>query len=325
MEQVKRKFGFVQPQNLCRADIVLVPFSILASELIFVEVSEREKESCGRPSLRKRARYLRCPCPLTCIRWYRICLDESQMIESGNARVVQLLSRLYAEIRWCVTGTPTESSLNDFACLFQFLQVQPYSIPGIWRRMVLQPSLNHLAIRAPVTDTPLFQALDGIFWRNSEAFVADQLNLPPISEVMHWINFTPVERYVHDIEFLEDRDITLAQLPNTASQELIRVLVRIRMSCTDVGLVVKARGSRSRILPAPIIHVNASAVPRLDSGSESDSGTVKRKRTNKRKKNQPFTMTEVVRNLIDETRLECENHYRAFLLNKNARAVAGGV
>ena len=44
------------------------------------------------------------PSPITCIQWWRICLDEAQMIESTRAKTAEMALRLSAVNKWCVTG-----------------------------------------------------------------------------------------------------------------------------------------------------------------------------------------------------------------------------
>lgn len=58
-------------------------------------------------------RFMAIPAPLPCIEWWRICLDEAQMIECTTTKTAEMALRLAAVNRWCVTGTPIEKSLND--------------------------------------------------------------------------------------------------------------------------------------------------------------------------------------------------------------------
>ncbi len=74
--------------------------------------------------------------------WHRIVLDESQTIKNGckpvskkNKRsVFHALMRLHAHHRWAMSGSPVETSLEDWLSHFQFLRAAPYNDP-VWFRL----------------------------------------------------------------------------------------------------------------------------------------------------------------------------------------------
>ena len=68
-------------------------------------------------------RFMAIPAPLPCIEWWRVCLDEAQMIECTTTKTAEMALRLAAVNRWAVTGTPIEKSLNDIQGLLMFLKV----------------------------------------------------------------------------------------------------------------------------------------------------------------------------------------------------------
>ena len=41
------------------------------------------------------------PSPIVCIEWWRICLDEAQMIESTTTKTAEMALRLSAVNKWC--------------------------------------------------------------------------------------------------------------------------------------------------------------------------------------------------------------------------------
>jgi E3 ubiquitin-protein ligase SHPRH len=57
-------------------------------------------------NLRHAKRSMSVPSPFVCVEWWRICLDEAQMVHSTNAKCGEMANRLYAINRRCVTGTP---------------------------------------------------------------------------------------------------------------------------------------------------------------------------------------------------------------------------
>lgn len=92
-------------EKLRSHDVVVTTYSVLTSELDY---------AMGEPDRARRAprKYHRPRSPLIQIRWWRVCMDEAQMIESGvskSATLARLLPRVNA---WGVTGTPVKDSVE---------------------------------------------------------------------------------------------------------------------------------------------------------------------------------------------------------------------
>ncbi len=92
----------------------------MSNELSYVFAIENMKV------LRNPRRYMTTPSPITCVNWWRICLDEAQMVHSTNSRCGEMANGLSAINRWCVTGTPIGRSLDDLHGLFTFIREDPY-------------------------------------------------------------------------------------------------------------------------------------------------------------------------------------------------------
>lgn len=92
-------------EKLQSHDVVVTTYSVLTSELDY---------ALGEPDRARRnpRKYHRPRSPLTQLRWWRVCMDEAQMIESGvskSAKLARLLPRVNA---WGVTGTPVKDSVE---------------------------------------------------------------------------------------------------------------------------------------------------------------------------------------------------------------------
>lgn len=91
--------NLIHPQILADADIVLMSFSSLMNEL--GHSSENPFLSSSRKQLRKRKRYRVVPSPLTSIKWWRICLDEAQNVETPTASSARMALQLSSVHKWC--------------------------------------------------------------------------------------------------------------------------------------------------------------------------------------------------------------------------------
>ena len=81
------------------SDIVITTYSILTSEIHFTSLNPE------RTTLRSKSKYQRLKSPLMKFSWWRVCLDEAQMVESGvgkAATVAKMIPRINA---WAITGT----------------------------------------------------------------------------------------------------------------------------------------------------------------------------------------------------------------------------
>lgn len=102
-------------EDFATSDIIITTYAILASEINFTSLNPEKK-------LRRESKYQRPKSPLMQFSWWRVCLDEAQMVESGvskAATVARMIPRINA---WAITGTPVcicshEYSLLSSMCL----------------------------------------------------------------------------------------------------------------------------------------------------------------------------------------------------------------
>ncbi|KAF4338808.1 rad8 and Rdh54p [Fusarium beomiforme] len=161
--------------ELAGHDIIITTYSVLSSELHYTTAPPERSRRHARVYDRPRS-------PLVQISWWRICLDEAQMIESGYsqaAKVARVLPRINA---WGITGTPVKNDVEDLQGLLLFLQYEPYcSVNPIWQDLIR----HHKSV---------FQRLfNRITIRHTKSSVRDELVLPPQKRFVISMPFTAVE------------------------------------------------------------------------------------------------------------------------------------
>ncbi|KAF2863619.1 hypothetical protein K470DRAFT_268039 [Piedraia hortae CBS 480.64] len=206
-------------------DIVLVSYDTLGRELNYVEEPPQR-------NLRHPKKYARRTSCLVKLKWWRICLDEAQMVSSGvtsAARVARQLSRMHS---WAVSGTPMYTGIQDLHGLLIFLDYKPFSQSvKLWNLLVTKH--RHLCQR-------LFGT---IAIRHNKALVGGELELPPQKRIVVTMPFSAVEQQAYTTMFEEmciDVGVNLDGSPNNGYwdpndpvtvQKMRSWLRRLRMAC----------------------------------------------------------------------------------------------
>ncbi|RZF49254.1 hypothetical protein LSTR_LSTR002875 [Laodelphax striatellus] len=234
---VRAQEGYHQPLQLAQYDIVITTYQVLLKELDYVN-----EDPDSRPRAMRYARKFFPPSsPLTCVKWWRICLDEAQMVESVTSKIYSMVSVLPTINRWAVCGTPIQRQAADLFGLVSFLQVHPY---GTCRRQWnwLEASRRALA-----------EFLPQVMWRTSKCHVLTELNVPPQTTVAHWLTFAPVETFFYRKQhalcaalfkqkaqqLLANQPLStpLRQVPAKHLTALLLPLLRLRQACLHPQLV----------------------------------------------------------------------------------------
>ena len=217
---------------LCAQDIVLTTFNVLAKEIHYAEKYER--------TLRHEKKYERRESLLTSISWWRVVLDEAQMIEGGTNNAAKVATLIARENAWCVSGTPVKKDFNDIFGLLLFLRYRPYcEMPKLWRRLVLQHK-------------PLFQRLvKQLTLRHNKDQIKDELTLPAQKRVVITMPFSHIEEQHYGTLFQQmaaecGLDIRGAPLEADWSPELVisemrSWLSRLRQTCLHPEVGTKNR------------------------------------------------------------------------------------
>ncbi|KAJ5487912.1 hypothetical protein N7530_002212 [Penicillium desertorum] len=161
--------------ELAEFDVVLTTYNVIAKEIHYTGGGPQR-------ALRHEKRFAQRKTPLVRLSWWRVCLDEAQMIESGvsnAARVARLIPR---EIAWAVTGTPLRRNIDDLFGLLLFLHYEPFCFSApLWRRLCL--------CFGPV----LAKIINTIALRHRKGQLLEELRLPPQKRIVITTPFTAIE------------------------------------------------------------------------------------------------------------------------------------
>lgn len=171
--------------RLAECDVVVTTYSVLSAEIHFaLEAPERSR--------RRERKYERRTSPLVLVEWWRLCLDEAQMIENGFSQAA-ITARTIPRINaWGITGTPVKDDVKDLFGLLSFLRYEPLcSAPQAWNGLLQ-------------SHKPIFQRLfNAISVRHTKALVRDEIALPPQRRYTISVPFTAVEEQHYQTLFKE--------------------------------------------------------------------------------------------------------------------------
>ncbi|PON30261.1 hypothetical protein TGAM01_v200700 [Trichoderma gamsii] len=219
--------------ELAGYDVVVTTYSVLSAELHFA-ISPPER------SRRHERAYSRVISPLVQILWWRVCLDEAQMIESGVSQAAALARVIPRVNAWGVTGTPVKDDVKDLLGLLSFLRYEPYcSTPQIWQALTTRYK-------------PLFQQLfKSISIRHTKASVRDEIALPPQRRYVISMPFTAVEEQHYQSLYKEmaeacklstDGDATIEKWNQEDYEDVMRIwLNRLRQTALHPEIGVYGR------------------------------------------------------------------------------------
>ena len=211
--------------TLASHDVVLTTYNTISREIHYVaEKPDRD--------LRRKPRFDPPRSPLTQILWWRVCLDEAQMVENGVSAAAQVARLIPRENAWAVSGTPIRKDHADLFGLLLFLKYEPWcqSLRS-WNRLL---SSRRPLFRSMLSKTAI---------RHSKEAVREDLRLPPQTRHTITVPFTAIEeqhyaQLFHDMceDCGLDRDgapLTESWDPSSSSViEKMRVwLTRLRQTC----------------------------------------------------------------------------------------------
>ena len=136
--------------------------------------------------------------PLMLSQFWRVVVDEIQMVSSKMSRAFQtatLIPRFHA---WGVSGTPIKKDVNDLFSVLRYLKCQPfvgYLAKNSWSILTNFTHSNN--------NEDFIRLWRQLGLRHTKAMVHDDIQLPPQSRILMTTPFTPVEQENYN-QVLED-------------------------------------------------------------------------------------------------------------------------
>jgi E3 ubiquitin-protein ligase SHPRH len=171
-------------KELLSYDVVLTTYKVLSAEVHFTQPPPTR-------NMRHAKVYTPPRSPLVDIQWWRVCLDEAQMVESVVSKAASVARDVPRVNAWCVTGTPVRKDIDDLYGLLMFLRYEPFCNKGIWNNLV---RYNHDAFRS---------VFGFIALRHTKDIVRDELYLPPQNRVVVTVPFSQVEEENYRQQFTQ--------------------------------------------------------------------------------------------------------------------------
>ncbi|KAG9040527.1 hypothetical protein FS837_000503 [Tulasnella sp. UAMH 9824] len=198
--------------------------------------------------------------PLSETRWYRIILDEAQIIRNRNAQSSIASAKLHSTYRWLLTGTPFTNGLPDLYPLLRFARLRPWND---WDTFKL-----HIGNKAPKdaeTATAKMAVIvkKHLLRRRKDDMLDGKplLQLKPKHIEMVLVDLSPEERKIYDaVEKRQQQTITRFLRAGTLIKNYQFVLVmilRLRQVCCHPQLIAYAAEELAghdaeRVLEAPV-------------------------------------------------------------------------
>lgn len=172
--------------DFTRFDVVLTTYAVLRKEFnVAVDAPDRamrRRNSANTKTPRPRS-------PLVMHHWWRVCLDEAQMVDNTTSNVALVAAMIPRQHTWAVSGTP-HSKLEDIRAMLVLLGSEPLaSSKEDW---TLVSQYGHDILKAIIGQIAL---------RHTKAAVRSELAIPQQEKFLITLPLTAIERQNYDTMF----------------------------------------------------------------------------------------------------------------------------
>jgi SNF2 family DNA or RNA helicase len=175
--------------------------------------------------------------PIRRLRWFRIILDEAHTIREPRAAQSQAIYSLWAQRRWCLTGTPIQNRIDDLGSLTRFLRLYPYDNTARFSQYIRLPA----------------QAGDPSFLKTLRVFVdsftlrrlKDRVDLPRRQDLVEKLRFSPEEKKLHDffkmISSYQIKEIAMQKARSGIQHHVLQGIMTLRLICAHGKELLKGK------------------------------------------------------------------------------------
>lgn len=241
------------PTNLAARYVIITSYNLVQKEVGAPKPSPGQKNSdIWRQSASKDPAAKENNSPLMKIRWNRIILDEGHTMKNPKCSTALAVSRLTANNRWVVTGTPVHNDLLDLYGLIRFLRCAPFDEYEVWKNFIVSSS-DHQRLEKLVKSLLLRRTKDQLD-SNGKRIV----DLPNKEVEVHYLNLLGKEKEVYDkilsysksalsyllkkkedAENCRDRGIVASthQKGEVNGAQILSLLLRMQQCCSHLSLL----------------------------------------------------------------------------------------
>lgn len=185
---------------LLKYDLIITTYKVINLEIHYAKYnanlrSRRRRNNSSNDDTTNNGPKYDYSSPLSLIQFWRIILDEVQMLKSDNTQIAKCTSLLHRIHTWGVSGTPIQY-IRDFQTVLSYLQIYPFVsessiILDIHNDFTTKFTRN--GVRFNLNDLMNLFIKYNICIRHSKKDVINQIHLPKQTNYILPLDFNPIE------------------------------------------------------------------------------------------------------------------------------------